>query len=285
MLSLVWRFHGACKSVGEYFTIPRGMIARQGLEHDVVATLAVGCSIPRSVKGDEHAVAVVGRELLFVVEHHRVRCPMRRECRDRRALGRARSHLLAAVAAVFGSKNQFALYGVVVALRPPVVAALVQEQQLLGRLRSFLLGPVKIRPIRMQLIAPVLRDEDVSLSIDREALGIAYAGGKARGRRECLAGFVRVVAPNAPARLQLRAGVDARRFRRAVLSLAGVGRRGDIDVQGTVGSDRERMHGMIAAQRQSRHDRHRGTLRDDRVPRQRIAHDFIVDLSEQATLI
>ena len=36
---------------------------------------------------------------------------------------------------------------------------------------------------------------------------------------------------------------------------------------------------MVAAERQSRHDRHRGAERNDRALGQRIAHDLIVDLS------
>src|SRR5271167_702583 len=99
------------------------MIARQGLEHDVVTALGVWGSIPRSMEGDEHAVTVVGRELRFIVQRHRVGCPMRGKRRDRSSLSRARTHSLAPVAAILGRKNQSTPNGVVVALRPAVVAA------------------------------------------------------------------------------------------------------------------------------------------------------------------
>src|SRR5882757_6496565 len=148
------------------------MIARQGLEHDVVTTLGVWCSIPRSMEGDENAVTVVGWELRLVVQRHRVGCPMRGERRDGGALVRARTQLLIPVAAVLGRKNQFSLNGVVVALRPAVVAALFQQQQLFGGLRGLLLRFVPFRPICMQLVASMLSDEDVVGGVDRESLRI-----------------------------------------------------------------------------------------------------------------
>jgi len=49
-------------------------------------------------------------------------------------------------------------------------------------LRRFLVGFVQIRPIRVQLVAPMLRDEDMVLRIDGKAFGIAYAGREALGR-------------------------------------------------------------------------------------------------------
>src|SRR5882724_6411131 len=129
------------------------------------------------MKGDEHAVVVPGRELLAVVPHHRIRCPVRGKGCNRSALGRAWTKLLAPVAAVFGSEDQFPLYRIVVALRPAVVAAPSQEKQLFCRKGRLLLGLVESRPIRTQLVTSVLCNKEmVPRRIDGEAFGIAYAG-------------------------------------------------------------------------------------------------------------
>ena len=104
-------------------------------------------------------MTVISRELPLVVQSHRVGRPMRGKRRDRRALGCAGTDLVAPVAAVFGREHQFAPHLVVVALRPTVVAAPFQEQQLFSRKRGLFVGFVQIRPIRMQLIPTVLRDE------------------------------------------------------------------------------------------------------------------------------
>src|SRR6266851_1169095 len=105
MRGLVRCFHRPCKSVGKYLALTRGVIALQGLINHVVAALRIGRSIPRPMKGDEHAVVVPSRELLAVVPHHRIRCPMRGKGCNRSALARARTKLLAPVAAVFGSED------------------------------------------------------------------------------------------------------------------------------------------------------------------------------------
>src|ERR1700733_11815647 len=107
----------------------------------------------------------------------------------------------------------------------------------------------------MQLVTTVLGDKEVSGGIDGESLRVSYPGGEASGRRECLVRLARVITPDTAARLELGTRIDARRFRRAILRLAGIGRGGDVDVQGTLAVDCEGMHGMIPTQRQARHDR------------------------------
>src|SRR2546425_9035041 len=47
---------------------PRGLPVRERDEHDVVAALREGCPVPRAVKGDERAAAIVSRKLGAVVE-------------------------------------------------------------------------------------------------------------------------------------------------------------------------------------------------------------------------
>src|ERR1700681_3034417 len=105
MRRLIRCLHRPRKSVGKYLALTGCVIACQCLKNHVVTTLAEGCSIPRSVEGDEHAVAIMSRELLLVIPCHRIRRPMRRERRHRGALGRTRTLLLAPVAAVLRSEN------------------------------------------------------------------------------------------------------------------------------------------------------------------------------------
>jgi glutathione S-transferase len=63
---------------------------------------------------------------------------------------------------------------------------------------------------------------------------------------------------------------------RAVLELAGIGCRAEIDEQMALAVDGERMHRMIAGERQSRDNDLRIFLRRDAVGRQRIADDLVV---------
>src|SRR6266851_5559051 len=105
MRGLVRCFHRPCKSVSKYLALTRGVIALQCLINHVVAALRIGRSIPRSMEGDEHAVVVPSRELLAVVPHHPIRRPMRWKRCNRSALGRARTKLLAPVAAVLRSED------------------------------------------------------------------------------------------------------------------------------------------------------------------------------------
>src|ERR1700678_552603 len=93
------------------------------------------------------------------VAHHCVRRPMGRECGGWSNLVRTDADGLAAVTAVFRSQHEFFLRTVVVALRPAIVTAGLQKYQLLSRQRGFFFGLIELRPIRMQLVTPMLRDE------------------------------------------------------------------------------------------------------------------------------
>src|SRR5580704_17896679 len=83
------------KSIRENFTIAGCTVARKWLKDDVVAALGIRSSIPRTMKGDEHAIAITGWELFLVVVHHCVRCPMGGKYRSRGELVRARANRLA----------------------------------------------------------------------------------------------------------------------------------------------------------------------------------------------
>ena len=206
---------------------------------------------------------------------------MGRKCRDGCELLRANALGLAAVAAVLRCQHQPPLHGIVVAFGPAVVATLDQEHEFLGRERRLLLRLVEFGPIRVQLVASVLGDEDTAGRIDAEAFRIADPGGVALERRERLIGDVRVVAPDAAARLELLARLSAGRSGAAILKLAAVGRRRDVHVQMPIRVDGERVHGMVAAERQTAHDGLRAARRHDGARGEYIAYDLVVDLRVQ----
>src|ERR1700690_2853118 len=151
--------YSARKTVREDFAVAGRMIACQRLKDDVVAALRVGRPVPRTVEGDEYAITIAGWKLVLVVMHKRIRRPMGRKRRYRRELVRARANRLAAITTIFRRKHQFFLKRVVITLGPAIVSARLQEHDLFSRQRGFLIRFVKIRPIRVQLISPVLRYE------------------------------------------------------------------------------------------------------------------------------
>src|SRR5436305_1720964 len=80
---------------------------------------------------------------------------------------------------------------------------------------------------------------------ERDSHRGANARGVAPRGRESLPGLVRIVAPNAAARLQLRARVASGRLECAILQLTRVGCRSEIHEKLPGAVDRERMHWMI----------------------------------------
>ena len=79
--------------------------------------------------------------------------------------------------------------------------------------------------------------------------------------------------------------LDARRIRNSVLPLAGIGGGAEVDVQGALRIDLERMHGMVAGERQPRNDDLGRAGRRDRARRQGVADDAVVGLREQRAVI
>src|SRR5580704_17818672 len=152
------------------------------------------------MKRDEHAIAIALRKLIPVVANHAVRRPMRGEKSGWRELVCAYTCLLA-VTTIFGRQNQLLHKTVVVTLRPPIVAALLQKQHLFGWKRRLLVRLVEIWPIRMQLVSSVLRHEQAAVRVDGKAFAVADPGGEAIGFRKTLACFIGVVPPDAATRL------------------------------------------------------------------------------------
>src|SRR5450432_2272280 len=134
------------------------------------------------MKRDGGAALVLRGELRPVVERERVRRPVRREVRDRLELLVAVTDRLPAIAVVLGREHQLLLRGVEVALRPPVVAALHDLEQLLRRKIGALLRRVEPRPVVAELVAAVLRGVELPRGVERDADGVANARGEAAGR-------------------------------------------------------------------------------------------------------
>src|SRR5690242_11535397 len=111
--------------------------------------------------------------------------------------------LCLAVAAVLRSKDQLLLRRIVIAVGPAVIASLAQQHQLFGGQLGSLLGGVKVWPVFIELIAAVLCRVGSALGIEIDALGVAQPGRKPLGRRERLAHFVGIVAPDSAPRLEL----------------------------------------------------------------------------------
>src|SRR5712664_2470850 len=86
------------------------------------------------------------------------------------------SNGLASVAPVFRREHELPLLAVVVAIRPSVVTALLDLEQLLrGKILS-LFWSVQLRPVVIQLVAPVLRGIKLSARIERDSPGVTDAG-------------------------------------------------------------------------------------------------------------
>ena len=93
MQGFAGRGESSGKAIGKDLA-PAGRAAgRKLLEDDVVATLSVRSTVPRTMEGDEQAAMVEGGELLLAVERHAVGSPVSGEGRYRPDLARADADL------------------------------------------------------------------------------------------------------------------------------------------------------------------------------------------------
>ncbi len=122
----------------------------------------------------------------------------------------------------------------------------------------------------------MLDGEHPASRVERNCLAVAQTGGGTFRWREGLVQFVGVIAPDAGTRFQLGARIDAGYAGDAILTLARVGRRSEVDEHIAHTIDRHRVHRMVAGQRQAGDDGVRLAGRSDTVIRQLIAYDLVV---------
>src|SRR5581483_3294761 len=137
MFSTIGSLHCSCESVGKDLAVGGGMAIKHWLKHNVVSALRIRRAVPRSVKSDEQALPISLRELFLIVVNHSVGGPVSGKCGGRRKFVGALADALAAVSAIFRCKHQLLLPGIVIAFRPPVVTALLEEQDFFGGKRGF----------------------------------------------------------------------------------------------------------------------------------------------------
>src|ERR1700686_2829225 len=141
------RLRRSGETIRKYFALTGCAVPVELLKNYVVAALRVWRPVPRPVKGDENAIAIVRRKLLLVVQDHGVWRPMRRKCRNRSNLARAYADGFDAIATVFRREDQLFHERIVVALGPAIVSLRFQQQQLFSRKSGLLVGFIQVGPI------------------------------------------------------------------------------------------------------------------------------------------
>src|ERR1700737_4297089 len=131
----------------------------------------------------------------------------------------------------------------------------------------------------------MLRDENAAGRVEGEPLAVAEAARESLGRREALAGLVGVITPDTGASRLLGAGIVALRVGESVHLLASVRGRAEVNEEITPRRDQERMNRMVARNGQTRDDRLPFALGCDLALGERIAHDAIVDLGVDHTVV
>ena len=173
----LWSHYRSRKPIRENFAIAGGMIVGQRKDY-VVTALGIRRPIPGTMKGDEYTAAIAGWKLLLIVMNHRVRGPMGGKHRGRRKLIRAHADGFASIASIFRRKHQFLLERIVVTLWPAIVAAGFQKHYFFGGQRGFLVRLIEIRPVRMQLICPVLRHKKAAGRVEGKTFCVTNSSGE-----------------------------------------------------------------------------------------------------------
>ena len=106
-----------------------------------------------------------------------------------------------------------------------------------------------------------------------------------RRRTEGLVCLFRVERPDAGARPELGARLLSRRAGHAIARLTGIRCRSAVHVHGTAAVDRERVHRMVAGERESPDDGLRGSRRRHAVRRQRVSDDAIALLGVEHPVV
>src|SRR5580658_1265518 len=101
----------------------------------------------------------------------------------------------------------------------------------------------------MQLISPMLGNENAPRGVDGKAFAIPYPRGEPVGRRKLLIRFVGVVTPYAAPGLQFGTRVRTGYIGLTVFRLAGVGRGTHVYIHRSFWTDNERINRMVATER------------------------------------
>src|SRR5258705_8935545 len=244
----------------------------EGREYHPESSLGKRCAVPRPVEGHECCSAVLGWKLAARVEEHPVGGPVPRKGHQRLGLGRALPGF-PAIAAVFGREHEAFAVDIMVAVRPSVIGAPVDQNQLLtGILGVFFYGK-QTRPAVVEPVAPVNRRVEAAVQhVARERDGISDTGGEATAIGLPLPEASGVELPDTGAGIELGAGVISRRSSLPAALLASVRGGADVDVE-SAPIDHEIVRMVRAAHRQAGYDRVRTTGRSKRSRRDAIAHD------------
>src|SRR5580658_3259935 len=101
----------------------------------------------------------------------------------------------------------------------------------------------------MQLISPMLGNENAPRGVDGKASAIPYPRGEPVGRRKLLIRFVGVVTPYAAPSLQFGTRVRAGYIGLTVFRLAGVGRGTHVYIHRSFWTDDLLLHGTATTKR------------------------------------
>src|SRR5947209_4532860 len=157
------------------------------------------------MKRDECSAPVSGRKLVSRIEDHSVGRPVSRKSHERLHLLPALSDGLTVSSVLRREHKAFAI-DVVVAIRPAVIAAAIDSDELFSGVLGAFLGGEEIRPIVVKLIATVHRG--VKVSIERVACerdGISQTGCEPTPITRPLIQSICVELPNSTAGFELGA--------------------------------------------------------------------------------
>src|SRR5260370_14481893 len=136
------------------------------------------------MEGDECTYPIRSRELTSVIKQEVVGRPMAGKGRDGCTLIGTQPNRFAAVAAIFRGKDKLVLGEIKITIRPAVIGAALELDQLLRRLLGALLGCIEVRPVFPQLVAAVLGGKDPARGVECDPFPAAQPGGEPLGARE-----------------------------------------------------------------------------------------------------
>lgn len=178
---------------------------------------------------------------------------MGREGGDWPASPSAGAYRCSAIAAIFWGQHHPTRKGIKIAFWPAVVCTRNDFDQFFSRQFLPSLCRIKMTPVFMQLVAPMLGREQSTVTIDRKANCVADTRCEARGWTKVLRRTSRVEAPDACAKRFFRAGHLARRPALSIADLTSVGGAAAVHEQAAIRAQSDAVAVMIAMGGQSGH--------------------------------